>query len=110
MYMVLFVLDDPDHLDQILGAWASKGVTGTTIIESTGLHRRLRKHIPMRYLYGDSDLGERGNTTLLVIVKDEAMTQMCLEEVEKIVGDLDGPNTGVFASWPLGLVKGVPSR
>ena len=49
MYMVLFVLDDPEHLDAVLSAWSSKGLTGVTIVESTGLYRRQkRKRIPMR--------------------------------------------------------------
>lgn len=107
MYMVLFVLDDPEHLDAVLSAWSAKGLTGVTIIESTGLHRRQkRKRIPMRYTYGDY-VEEEGHYTLLAIVDSQETVQTCLEEAERTVGDLCNPNTGVFAAWPLSLVKGV---
>ena len=36
MYALLFVLDDPDRLDEVLTAWANIGVRGVTIMESTG--------------------------------------------------------------------------
>ena len=36
MYMVMFILDDPDRLDAVLDAWAKIGVSGTTIVESAG--------------------------------------------------------------------------
>jgi nitrogen regulatory protein P-II 1 len=113
MFMLMLVLDDITFLDQILEAWSNLGVSGVTIVESNGLYRRHQKHIPMRYAYGETSetpLEERGNSTLFAIVENEQMSQVCLKEVEKIVGDLDGPNTGVFAAWPLATVKGVPSR
>ncbi len=36
------------------------------------------------------------------------MVQDCLHATEQILTDLDGPNTGVFAAWPLAFVRGVP--
>jgi len=110
MFMIMFVLDDISHLDQILNALSELGVSGATIVDSTGLYRRHIKHIPMRYAYGDTPLGEIGNSTLFVIVESENMVQRCLREVELVVGDLDGPNTGVFCAWPLTFTKGIPSR
>lgn len=107
MFMVMLVLDDPQQLDAVLEAWAERGVTGATIVESTGLHRR-RKHIPMRYAYAES-LVETGNVTLFVAVQDEDMVKSCLAAVEDIVGDLSGPNTGVMMAWPIPFSKGIQS-
>jgi hypothetical protein len=53
---------------------------------------------------------EEQHVTLFVIVPGEAEVQTCLAAVEEVVGDLNGPNTGVMAAWPLSLVKGVPDR
>jgi hypothetical protein len=108
MYMVLLVLDDPDNLDAVLAAWSDIGMRGVTILESTGLYRRQTKHIPMPYTYGDC--AEEGNYTLFAIVEHEETVHACLEATERIVGDLDGPDTGVLAAWPLSLVKGVPKK
>ena len=44
MYMLIMVLDDTAHLNDVLTAWDSAGVGGVTIIESTGLNRVLRRH------------------------------------------------------------------
>ena len=32
MYMVMFVLDDPEKLVEVLNAWEKAGITGVTII------------------------------------------------------------------------------
>ncbi len=110
MFMIMLVLDDSDHLDAILEAWAGLGVSRVTIIESSGMHRRKLKHFPMRYLYGGKAVEECGNLTLIVIVKNEPLIRQCLKAVEEIVGDLNQPNTGVFAAWPLTLTKGIPQE
>ena len=110
MFMIMCVLDDNSHLDEILSAWTDLGVSGTTIVDSTGLHRRHLKHIPMRYTYGGTSAEETGNSTLFAIVESQAMVQSCVDAVEQAVGDLDQPDTGVFSAWPLSVTKGVPSR
>ena len=40
MHMVLFVLDDPELLDEVLDVWEAIGVSGVTIMDSTGINRR----------------------------------------------------------------------
>ena len=110
MYMVMFVLDNCDFLNQLLDALAKAGLTGATIIDSTGLHRRRRKHLPLRYTYGDQPLQEVGNATLFMMVEDEEMIHTCLDAIEKVVGDLDEPNTGVFSAWPVSFMKGIRSH
>lgn len=108
MYMVMLVLDNPDQLDEVLVSWETVGVRGATIVESTGIQRLRKKHVPMRYLFQTPALIEEGHLTLFVIVENDPMVQACLDATEKIVGDLNGPHTGVFAAWQLGIVRGVP--
>jgi hypothetical protein len=107
MYMIFFVLDDPSLLNKILAGWEAAGIGGATIVESSGLHRRT-KHLPMRYSF-DSGMEEEGHLTLFAIVPDEDRVQACLAATEVVTGNLDDPNTGVFAAWPLSSVKGVPT-
>ena len=112
MHMVLFVLDDPERLDEVLDAWDAIGVTGVTIIESTGINRRrLARQVGAAFMAGINRLmsgDQESHYTLLTIVKGEAVVQRCLAAVEAIVGDLNTPNSGVLAAWPLPYVKGVP--
>lgn len=110
MYMIMLVLDNPNQLDALLTAWDGVGVRGATIIESTGIHRLRHAHVPMRYVFTSPGPVEEGHLTLFVIVESEALVQSCLAATERITGDLDGPDTGVFAAWPLAIVKGLPVK
>jgi len=110
MYMIMFVLDNPDHLDHLLKNWEAAGIRGATIVESTGIHRRLKKMIPMRYVFQTMENIEENHYTLFAIVESQKIVQACLQATEQLVGDLDEPNTGVFAAWPLAVVKGLPIK
>jgi nitrogen regulatory protein PII len=109
MYIVFFVLDESDQLDAVLEALNEGGVSGVTIIESTGSYRRLAKRIPFPYTFSDNSNIQKGNVTVFTIVPDEETVNICLQKIEGVVGNLDNPNTGIFSAWPLTYTKGVPS-
>ncbi len=109
MFMIFFVLDDPDQLMPVLEAWEKAGILGVTILESTGMQRVKHKFVPLRFsvpFYTD----EVCHQTLMAIVKDEALIQAALEAAESIVGDLNNGRTGVFAAWPLVYTKGLDKK
>ena len=110
MYMIMFVLNDQSYLDQILDSWSKLGVTGATIIESTGSHRRRLRRIPMRFTYSSEQYEDSGNITLFVIVDNEKLVHRCLKGIERIVGDLNDPHTGVYSAWPLIIIEGIQPR
>jgi nitrogen regulatory protein PII len=111
MYAILFILDDPEKLDAVLDAWYAVGISGATIMESTGYQRRraMRHAIPIRYAFPGDSARARGHQSIYVIVPDEEAVNACLLAAEMIVGDLDQPHTGVFTAWPLAVAKGVPA-
>ena len=112
MYALLFVLDDPDRLDEILSAWADIGVRGVTIMESTGWQRRRMQQsmLGARFDFAALAGGARleNHMTLFVVVENRDIVQKALEAAESIVGDLDGPDTGILVAWPIEIVKGLP--
>jgi len=111
MHMVMLVLDDPALLDAVLDAWEKASLPGATIIESTGIGRRLAAgdRIHARFAFGyPADRLQEGHYTLLTVVPDESSVRLCLAATEAIVGDLNGPHTGILTAWPLSLVKGIP--
>ncbi|MHC1771245.1 MAG: hypothetical protein AB9907_05810 [Flexilinea sp.] len=105
MFMIMFVLNDQKRADLVLDAWNNSGVSGTTLIESTGAFRR-RMRIPGRYAYTTENTDEN-NITLIAIVQEESVVLNCLAETEKVIGDLSNPDTGIFSYWPLAGVKGL---
>lgn len=112
MHMLVFVLDDPNRLDEVLDAWDQVGVSGVTVIESTGLSRiRQAKLAGQAFMAGINRMiqaDQEGHYTLFTVVKGEQKVRECLAAAEKIMGDLREPGTGIIASWPVSIVKGVP--
>jgi hypothetical protein len=101
MYMVMFVLDDPGRLDAVLQAWEEAGSRGATILESTGIQRRRKKILPMRYVFQTVGNIEESHYTLLAIVESDEVVRACLQATERLVGELDNPRTPVIASAAL---------
>ncbi|MGD8403426.1 MAG: hypothetical protein PVJ21_07185 [Anaerolineales bacterium] len=114
MYALLFVLDDPDRLDEILTAWNEIGVRGVTIMESTGWQRRRiqQSMLGARFDFASLVGGARleNHMTLFVVVESRDIVQNALQAAEAIVGDLDGPHTGILVAWPIEIVKGLPDE
>lgn len=114
MYMVMFVLDDPNRLDDVIDALEKTGIMGATIVESTGINRRkLARLVGTMAMAGINRLisGDvESHYTLYTILPDLDTVKVCLAAIERVVGDLDQPNTGILAAWPLTFTKGVPGQ
>lgn len=115
MYLLLMVLDNPDYLEQVLKAWQTAGIHGITILESTGLNRVITRHKARPAFVGFGQLfgsGRAGNQTLMALVPDMAIADGAIAASEKIIGNLNQPNTGiafmapVVKSWGLDKAKG----
>ncbi len=116
MYMIIFVLHDPENLDAVLNAWDETGVSGVTILPSTGLARfrakgAWRDDLPLIPSLEDfHEHTERLNRTLMTIVKDDEMVDRVVAATESVIGDLDLPNTGILAVIPLSRAFGLNRR
>jgi nitrogen regulatory protein P-II 1 len=112
MYLILFVLDDPDKLEDLLNAWEKAGTGGATVLASTGLNRMLnsgiRDDIPL--MPGLDDFYKREedfHRTLFTIVKDDDMLNKIVAATQSVVGDLNKPNTGILVVLPTAQVYGL---
>lgn len=112
MYLILFVLDDPDKLQDLLDAWEEAGTGGSTILVSTGLQRMrdgaIRDDIPL--MPGLDDLYKRieeHHRTIFTIVKDDDVLKKIVEATQSVVGDLNQPNTGILVAIPTVQVFGL---
>jgi nitrogen regulatory protein P-II 1 len=112
MYLILFVLDNPDKLNQLLDAWEEAGTGGATVLVSTGMHRlgsgAIRDDIPL--MPGLDDFYKREedyHRTLFTVVKDEEVLDKIVAATEKVVGKLSEPNTGILVVLPATQVYGL---
>lgn len=113
MFLILFVLNDAERLEEILDAWEKIGVPGVTILRSTGLGRRRQKpgiwdDLPlMPSLQSLLEHEELFSRTLFTVVSDEAMIQELVDAAENVVGSLDQPETGLVVVLPVSKVYGL---
>lgn len=116
MFLVLFVLNNPDLLNDVLTAWEEAGVSGVTVIPSTGLGRirqknGVREDVPLMPALEDfyrptSDV----NYTLFSVVESETLAQKVVRATEQIVGSLDQPRNGILIVLPVAQAYGVIPR
>jgi nitrogen regulatory protein P-II 1 len=116
MFMVLFVLHDSDLMEDIVSAWEEAGVSGITILPSTGLARlrhndALRDDLPLFPSLEDiSQHVGRLNRTLFTIVDNEEQADRVIESTQRLTGDLDLPNTGILVVLPVARAYGLHRR
>ncbi len=116
MYLILFVLHNTGALDDVLNAWEEAGVSGITILPSTGLARMrqkgaLRDDLPL--IPSLSDLlehVEHMNRTLFTIVDGDEMVDRVVAATEQVVGELDLPDTGILTVLPVARAYGLHRR
>jgi hypothetical protein len=116
MYLILFVLNDPDQLEDLLIAWEENGVEGATVLFSTGLGRireldAWRDDMPLIPSLRDFyELPENMNRTVFTIVKDEAQVDAVVGATKKVVGELDERETGLLLILPVARAYGMNKR
>ena len=112
MKMILFVLNDPAKLLDLLNAWKEAGASGATVFFSTGMGRihqslPLRDDLPLMPSLSDFYAqSEKLSRTIFTIVQDD-MVERISAVTEQIVGDLDQPGTGILIVLPTDSVRGL---
>lgn len=115
-YAVFLVLDDLKHETALFDAWEKAGVTGITVIESTGLGRLrqregLRDDMPlMPSLRSLMHAGADHHRTFISVVDGEELVDRIIDATQDILGDMSLPDTGILFAMPVMRVVGVPRR
>lgn len=111
MYLLIMVVDDVMHLDEVLQAWIDAGVQGVTVLESTGVNRVLERSEPQSMFMGFSQMfgaGRVGHNTLFAVIDSLEIAERAVEATEAVVGDLMKPHTGIVFAIPVAKTWGVP--
>lgn len=112
-HLLVFVLDNLEQCTDVLDAWDEAGVSGVTILESTGLDRirrsrGMRDDYPLlpslRSLLTGQEMHHR---TLFSVVDDEAVLERAIAATRRVVGDLAQPHTGLLFVVPVSRVLGL---
>lgn len=113
MYLITFVLHDPDLLEELLNLWEQAGVEGATVLFSSGMGRfrqkqTMRDDLPLIPSLDDFyEAPQTLNRTVFTVAKDDAMVDKILAVTQKLVGDLSQPDTGVMIVTPVSRAYGL---
>jgi nitrogen regulatory protein PII len=110
--MVVLIVNDPDDCPEILEAWEALGLSGVTILESSGLGRVRRAGMQddfpllpsMRDYFEGSEIHHR---TLFSVVDDPAKVDRMIEAAQRVIGDLEEEHTGFLFVVPVSRVVGM---
>lgn len=116
MFFILFVMHDPDLLEELLHAWEAAGVQRATIMLSTGMRRLrqkegLRDDLPLMPSLDDFyEMSQNFSRTVFTTVKDESMIDRILAATQRVVGDLRDHETGILLVLPIIKAYGLEKR
>ncbi len=110
--MVVIVVNNPDDYPAVLEAWEALGLSGVTILDSSGLGRVRRAGMledfplmpSMNDYFDDREIHHR---TLISVVDDPLIVDKMIESVQRIVGNLEDKNTGFLFVLPVTRVVGM---
>ena len=115
MKLILFVLHDPEKLHELLDAWTEAGISGATVLYSTGLGRLsqvqgLRDDLPLMPSLEDFlPKAEHLSRTVFSMIDDEAVVEKVVSATQRVVGDLCEPDRGLLIILPVAQVYGLRS-
>lgn len=108
MKLLIYVLIKIDLLQTLLGALAKEGISGATIIDSTGMGRELAEHDEFSLFGSLKALMSNNNhlTKTMFFVTENDQVDLISKTIERIVGPLDKPDSGILFTLPIDAVKG----
>lgn len=110
MQLLLIVLNKVEKLDELLEKLIKVGVSGATILSSTGMVRQLAKHSEDYPIFGALsfliDLDHEESKTIFMALKD-GQVETVKEVVKQVVGDISQPDTAVLFTLPILSLEGV---
>ena len=109
MKLIVIILNEVELLEDLLSAFLEIGISGATIIDSTGMGRILTSQVPIFAGLRDAFAGccPENKTILTVVSEDQVQdAEIVLEEV---CGSFKEKGSGIYFCLPIDFVKGFKS-
>ncbi len=111
MYVLFVVLNQPEHLGEIIRKLKVVGIHSATIIDSVGtaqLSKSMSREIPFigSLMRNFDEIGDN-NKTMFTVVDSKEQAVKIMDEIEKICGgDMSKPGTGIMFTIPIDMARG----
>lgn len=108
-HLLVVILDDLEHMPDLLHAWNTIGVPGVTILESVGGHRARTwlSRVGLGALGRLFEAEEVRQRTLLAAIEDDELLAQAIAEAERVVGGFDRPESGLLLALPVAQARGL---
>ena len=107
MKLLILFLNKVEKLEEVLEGFVEIGITGATVIDSIGMGHILSEEVPifagLRFMFAGA---KPHNKTIFSVIKDEKEEE-AIRLLQKILGDLKKPGTGIVFTIPLDRVEGL---
>lgn len=112
MKLLVAVIEDTSQIENIMDLFYENDIGGATIINSRGMGHLIAHHYSIFARFSDltgseSDGSDIYNNTFFTVIKNDETLQLAIELIEKVVGDLNQPDTGLVFTLPVLEVKGL---
>jgi hypothetical protein len=110
---VHLILHDPGRVDEVVNAWLELGISGITLLDSSGLARQLgerdlRDDLPMfPSLRSLLSVPERNSRLVFSVVPDDFDLDRLITATERVLGPLRAPDSGILFVVPVTRTVGV---
>ncbi|HHU32664.1 MAG: hypothetical protein ACOX1Y_02120 [Zhaonellaceae bacterium] len=114
MKLMVLVLKKHEYLEQLLSEFLGAGLGGATIIESVGMLRVIEQsRIEPPPIFGSLrqfiNPEYESSRTIFMVLEDEKI-ETARNIINRIVGGLEKPNTGILFTIPIDYVEGGVSE
>ena len=106
MELLVLILNKVELLDDVLSYFVEAGVSGATVLDSVGMGRIIA-NIPIFAGFRDLMVGNRPTNKTILAVVDGSLVPELTAGIEKILGDMAQPGTGLLFTLPVSSVRGL---
>lgn len=107
MKLLILFLNKVEKLEEVLEGFVEIGITGATVIDSVGMGHIMSEEVPifagLRFMFAGA---KPHNKTIFSVIKNDKEEE-AIRLLQKIVGDLNQPGTGIVFTISLDRVEGL---
>ncbi len=107
MKLLLAIINNPDHMTDILDEFIKEKIKVATVLESMGMAHIMAHYTPFFSRFAEFGENEDRNKTLLVVVDSDQERARVVAAIERVVGDLSKSDTGIVMTLPIDYCKGL---
>lgn len=110
MQLLVLVLNQVEKLDDLLVGFMNNGITGATIINSTGMIKELASYMEHQPIFGSPWINinsDRKESKTIFIVLNDKQAETARTVIHEVIGDLSKPDTAVLFALPVSFSEGI---